>query len=107
MFFHFLKAPKDAIVVGVLFPCTGLAIVVYLTPKTFEPRDRDYAYAASFYTFAIWTGLGVHGLYEAFRSFVKEDYKKLRISFGAILLLCIIADMGASCGMPEIGRAHV
>jgi len=100
MFFHFLKAPKDAIVVGVLFLFTGLAIVVYLNQKTFEPRERDYAYAASFYTFAIWIGLGVYGLYEAFRSFVKEDYKKLGISFGAILLLCIIADMGASRGMP-------
>src|SRR5690554_8057452 len=89
MFFHFLKAPKDAIVVGVLFLFTGLAIVVYLNQKTFEPRERDYAYAASFYTFAIWIGLGVYGLYEAFRSFAKEDYKKLGISFGAILLLCI------------------
>lgn len=100
MFFHFLKAPKDAIVVGVLFIFTGIAIVVYLNQKPFEPRERDYAYAASFYTFAIWIGLGVYGLYEAFRSFAKEEYKKLGISFGALLVLCIIADMGADRGMP-------
>jgi hypothetical protein len=100
MFFHFLKAPKDAIVVGVLFLFTGLAIVIYLNQKPFEPRERDYAYAASFYTFAIWIGLGVYGLYEAFRSFAKEDYKKLGISYGALLLLCLLADMGAQYGMP-------
>ncbi|HLV40807.1 MAG TPA: DUF2723 domain-containing protein [Brumimicrobium sp.] len=100
VFFHFLKAPKDAIVVGVLFLFTGLAIVVYLNQKPFEPRERDYAYAASFYTFAIWVGLGVYGLYEAFRSFAKEDFKKLGISYGALFILCIIADMSASRGMP-------
>src|SRR5690554_2256967 len=100
MFFHFLKAPKDAIVVGVLFIFTGIAIVVYLNQKPFEPRERDYAYAASFYTFAIWIGLGVYALYEAYRSFTKEEYKKLGISYGAILALCFISDIGATTGMP-------
>lgn len=33
---------------------TGLAIVVYLNQQPYEPRERDYAYAASFYAFAIW-----------------------------------------------------
>ncbi|WP_107038443.1 glycosyltransferase family 117 protein [Brumimicrobium mesophilum] len=100
MFFHFLKAPKDAIVVGVLFVLTGLAIVVYLNQRTFEPRERDYAYAASFYVFAIWIGLGVYGLYEAFRSFMKEDYKKLGVAFSGLLVLGLIIDMGANRGMP-------
>ncbi|MBW7867001.1 MAG: DUF2723 domain-containing protein [Brumimicrobium sp.] len=100
MFFHFLKAPKDALVVGMLFLLTGLAIVIYLNQKPFEPRERDYAYAASFYAFAIWIGLGVYGLYEAFSSFGKEEYKKLGISFGALLLLCFIADLSAPRGLP-------
>ncbi len=100
LFFHFLKAPKDGIVVGVLFLLTGIAIVVYLNQKPFEPRERDYAYAASFYTFAIWIGLGVYGLYEAFKSFGKVEYKKLGISYGGLLLLCLIIDMSATRGMP-------
>lgn len=100
LFFHFLKAPKDGIVVGVLFLLTGLAIVVYLNQKTFEPRERDYAFAASFYVFSIWIGLGVYGLYEAFRSFAKDEYKKLGISYSGLLLLCLIADMSADRGMP-------
>jgi hypothetical protein len=38
---------------------TGLAILVYLNQQPYEPRERDYAYAASFYAFAIWIGLGI------------------------------------------------
>lgn len=41
-----------------LFFMTGLAIVLYLNQKPLEPRERDYAYAGSFYAFAIWIGLG-------------------------------------------------
>ncbi|MEX2483013.1 MAG: DUF2723 domain-containing protein [Brumimicrobium sp.] len=99
LFFHFMKAPKDAFVVLLLFLFTGLAIVVYLNQKPFEPRERDYAYAASFYAFAIWIGLGVYGLFEAFRSFAKEEYKKLGVAYGIILLLCLITDATSSGGM--------
>ena len=47
------------IVVLALFFMTGLAIVVYLNQTPLQPRERDYAYAGSFYAFAIWIGLGV------------------------------------------------
>ncbi|PHR48723.1 MAG: hypothetical protein COA32_04435 [Fluviicola sp.] len=99
LFFHFLKAPKDAFVVLLLFLFTGLAIVVYLNQKPFEPRERDYAYAASFYAFAIWIGLGVYGLFEAFRSFSKKEYTKLIIPYGGILFFGIIADLSGTGGM--------
>lgn len=98
LFFHALKAPRDAFVVGLLFLFTGLAIVVYLNQKPFEPRERDYAFAASFYAFAIWVGLGVYGLYEAYRSFTRTEYKKLGIVYGSILLLCLISDAVSSTG---------
>lgn len=50
-----------------LFFMTGIAIVIYLNQKPFEPRERDYAYAGSFYAFAIWIGLGVAGIWELLR----------------------------------------
>jgi len=53
---------KDALIVGLLFFFTGLAIVLYLNQSPMQPRERDYAYAGSFYIFAIWIGLGVLGL---------------------------------------------
>ncbi len=46
-------------VVAFLFFMTGLAIVVYLNQTPSQPRERDYAYAGSFYAFSIWCGLGV------------------------------------------------
>lgn len=90
LFFHFLKAPKDAFVVLLLFLFTGFAIVIYLNQKPYEPRERDYAYAASFYAFAIWIGLGVYGLFEAYRSFTTEDYKKMGTGALAVLGLSFI-----------------
>ncbi|WP_040298987.1 glycosyltransferase family 117 protein [Arcticibacter svalbardensis] len=58
-FWHFKRNQKDAGVVGLLFFFTGMAIVLYLNQNPLQPRERDYAYAGSFYAFAIWIGLGV------------------------------------------------
>ena len=46
-------------VVFFLFFMTGLAIVIYLNQTPMQPRERDYAYAGSFYAYAIWCGIGV------------------------------------------------
>lgn len=61
---HFKRNQKDAGIVTLLFFFTGLAIVLYLNQKPMEPRERDYAYAGSFYAFAIWIGLGVLAIRE-------------------------------------------
>ena len=50
-----------------LFFMMGLAIVIYLNQKPMEPRERDYAYAGSFYAFAIWIGLGVTAIIQALK----------------------------------------
>ncbi len=59
MVYHFQRNQRDAGVVVILFFFTGLAIVLYLNQDPLQPRERDYAYAGSFYAFAIWIGLGV------------------------------------------------
>ena len=64
LIFHIRKSPKDSFIVFLLFFMTGLAIVLYLNQPPAQPRERDYAYAGSFYAFAIWIGLGVYALYE-------------------------------------------
>lgn len=58
-FFHLKNNKADTWVVSLLFLLTGLAIVVYLNQYPYQPRERDYAYAASFYAFAFWIGFGV------------------------------------------------
>ncbi len=72
LIFHIYKAPKDAFVLGLAFLFTGLAIVVYLNQKPFEPRERDYAYAGSFYFFAMWIGIGVYAIYDILLSRIKN-----------------------------------
>jgi hypothetical protein len=59
LIYHFKRSQRDAGVVATLFFFTGLAIVLYLNQNPLQPRERDYAYAGSFYVFAIWIGMGV------------------------------------------------
>lgn len=61
--YQLLRHRNDFIVVSLLFVLTGFAIVVYLNQTPLQPRERDYAYAGSFYAFAIWIGLGVAAIY--------------------------------------------
>jgi hypothetical protein len=66
-FSHLKRHTNDFIVVFLLFIFTGIAIVVYLNQYPLQPRERDYAYAGSFYAFSIWIGLGVMGIYNFFK----------------------------------------
>ncbi len=63
LFFQLSKDKKNFWIVMALFILTGLAIVIYLNQYPLQPRERDYAYAGSFYAFAIWIGLGVLAIY--------------------------------------------
>ena len=56
------KGVQQFWVVFFLFFMTGIAIVLYLNQTPSQPRERDYAYAGSFYAFAVWIGMGVAGL---------------------------------------------
>lgn len=61
------EGKQQFLVVMLLFLMTGLAIVVYLNQTPLQPRERDYAYAGSFYAFAIWIGMGVGMISEKIR----------------------------------------
>lgn len=60
-------------VVFFLFFMTGIAIVLYLNQTPLQPRERDYAFAGSFYAFAIWIGMGVAGIWSILRYFDKHS----------------------------------
>ena len=66
------KGKQQLWVVFLLFAMTGLAIVVYLNQYPHQPRERDYAYAGSFYAFTIWIGLGVLAISDALKKFMPE-----------------------------------
>ena len=70
LYFQLDKNPKDFWVVMSLFVLTGLAIVIYLNQTPYQPRERDYAYAGSFYAFTIWIGMGAAGIYQFLRKHI-------------------------------------
>lgn len=82
-----LRDPKGSFVVLMLFLMTGMAIAFYLNMEPFQPRERDYAFAASFYAFSIWVGFGVYGI---FMLFEKIKNNKVQVA-GAVLttIICL------------------
>ena len=81
------KGLQQLLIVMLLFLMTGLAIVVYLNQTPLQPRERDYAYAGSFYAFAIWIGLGVGYITSLCEKLLKKRYLTASIIGG---LLCLI-----------------
>lgn len=70
--FQIMKSKRDSFVVVLLFILTGLAIIVFLNQAPYQPRERDYAYAGSFYAFSIWIGLSVLALHYYAKKYVKH-----------------------------------
>ncbi|MGE5423961.1 MAG: protein O-mannosyl-transferase family, partial [Syntrophothermus sp.] len=86
-FYHIKNDGKGTIVVALLFIMTGLAIVVYLNQQPYEPRERDYAYAGSFYAFAIWIGLGVIAIINYLNKYLKKEMVSIAVVTVATLVL--------------------
>lgn len=73
--FHFMKDWRRAFAVLVLFLITGIGIILYLNQTPFQPRERDYAYVASFFSFSIWVGIGATGLLRLVYDFLKQRFE--------------------------------
>ncbi len=92
LIFHWTKNKKDTWVVFVLFFMTGIAITIYLNQTPLQPRERDYAYAGSFYAFAIWIGFGILWLYEKFEKYFKKKHL-VALAVTIISLILVPANM--------------
>ena len=73
--------------IALLFFLTGIAIVVYLNQTPYEPRERDYAYAGSFYAFCIWIGLGVLGIIKAIDKYLPKIPKS--VAAAVVTIFCL------------------
>lgn len=74
-------------VVFFLFFMTGLAIVLYLNQTPMQPRERDYAYAGSFYAFAIWCGIGVTAIIDLLKKYLKLNGTAVA---AVVSILCLL-----------------
>ncbi len=89
MLWQYQRDRKGFWVIAVLFVMTGIAIVVYLNQYPLQPRERDYAYAGSFYAFSIWVGLGL--------CFIVDNLRKLiphKIILTVAFIVCLLAVPG-------------
>lgn len=94
MVFHLLRNGRNFIIVFMLFFLTGYAIVLYLNQTPLQPRERDYAYAGSFYAFSIWIGLGVYALYDLLERLMEGVSKPALAGLATVATLGIPALMG-------------
>ena len=88
------EGKQQFLVVMLLFLMTGLAIVVYLNQTPLQPRERDYAYAGSFYAFAIWIGMGVGYITNLMQQLSKNKNAIATIA-GALLCLSVPLQMAS------------
>ncbi len=83
--FHLQRDVKKFWVVMLLFVLTGIAIVIYLNQTPIQPRERDYAYAGSFYAFAVWIGLGVMAIFDSLGKKLKNT-----LVAGGLTIICLL-----------------
>ena len=86
IFFQFSRDRRGSWLVFLMFFMTGLAIVVYLNQPPYQVRERDYAYAGSFYMFAIWIGFAVMWLYKVLSGLFKTKGLAVGAAASAICL---------------------
>lgn len=90
LLYHSSRNKKDFIVILSLFIMTGIAIVIYLNQTPYQPRERDYAYAGSFYAFSVWIGLGVLSIFQRISYFIKGNIASVLSVFLCILTVPVI-----------------
>jgi hypothetical protein len=102
MFYHLNRDYKNWLVVSLLFLLTGAAIVFYLNQYPNQPRERDYAYAGSFYFFAVWIGLGVLALFETLSKLAGE---KIAAPLSGVLCLFAVPVLMGSQNWDDHNRS--
>ncbi len=97
---------RSFIITFLLFFLTGLAIVVYLNQTPFQPRERDYAYAGSFYAFCIWIGLSVMAIAELINRAVKNEKAQVAVASLTTLVCLLVPAQMASQNWDDHDRSH-
>ena len=90
------EGARSFLLTFLLFFLTGLAIVVYLNQTPYQPRERDYAYAGSFYAFCIWIGLGALALIDWLSYLLSKKWMKTVVAiFIGLICLLVPAQMAS------------
>ncbi len=88
LFYHARRRPEEFLALLTLFIITGIGIIIYSNQPPNEPRERDYVLVGSFFTWAIWIGMGVLAVFELLR-------EQLRLSPNAAASLASVVVLSA------------
>ncbi|MCQ2143712.1 MAG: DUF2723 domain-containing protein [Bacteroidales bacterium] len=103
IFFQFSRDRRGSWITFLLFFMTGIAIVIYLNQPPFQVRERDYAYAGSFYAFSIWIGFAVIALY----SFIEDMLSLKGTGENGVLKTSVASSVTLVClGVPALMAAE-
>ena len=86
IFFQFARDKRGSWLTFLMFFMTGIAIVIYLNQPPYQVRERDYAYAGSFYAFSIWIGLAVAAVY----SWIQEKISKDNVAAASVVTVALL-----------------
>ena len=86
LFFQYSRDKRGCWLTFLMFFMTGIAIVIYLNQPPFQVRERDYAYAGSFYFFSVWIGLAVAAVY----SWIEDRVQKKEIAVAAAVTVLFL-----------------
>ncbi len=95
LFFQFDKDRRGCWLNFLMFFMTGIAIVIYLNQPPLQVRERDYAYAGSFYFFSVWIGMAVAGIYSLIDNASKGKHGIMTASLTGVLCLLVPVEMAA------------
>ncbi len=95
LFFQFGRDKRGCWLTFLMFFMTGIAIVIYLNQPPYQVRERDYAYAGSFYFFSAWIGVAVAAIYTWISDVLKGKGKTAVATAATLACLCVPALMGA------------
>ena len=101
LFFQFARDKRGCWVTFLMFFMTGIAVVIYLNQPPYQVRERDYAYAGSFYSFSIWIGLAV----AAIHSWIQDiaDRKNAKAAYGTAAAAATVC---LTLGVPALMAAE-
>jgi MFS family permease len=100
------KDAKGSFIVLLLFVMTGLAIAFYLNMYAFQPRERDYAFAASFYAFSMWIGFGDFDIYAFLEKIKNHKIQIAGATLASLLCLGLVPGIMASENWDDHDRSH-
>ena len=95
LFFQFDRDKRGCWLNFLMFFMTGIAIVIYLNQPPYQVRERDYAYAGSFYFFCVWIGMAVAAIYSLLEKALKGKGGVAVSALTTVACLCVPVLMAA------------